>query len=136
MRALLPLLLAVPLVAGCGAGVRRVTAGADGFVAAPPTIAERGTETVAGTVDLKMGEDWFAPTVIRAPAGSTLTIRLANVGALVHAFDVAAPGQHVDVTLGPGRRTTVRVHVPAVGRLLFFCKFHWSRGMAGYVEPS
>jgi plastocyanin len=136
MRKSLPLLALLPLLAGCGGGPGATDA-SDGYVAAPPAIEQRGVETVTGhELVMQMGEDWFRPTVVRAPAGEELTIRVENLGNLRHAFDVSAPGQTVDVSIPSGATATVRVRVPQSGRLLFFCKYHWTRGMAGYIEPS
>lgn len=136
MRLALPLLLAVLPLAGCGGGGSRASYGSEGYVAAPPSIEQRGTRTLAGSSTVvELGEDFFRPTVIRAPAGTRLTLRLRNVGSLRHAFDVSGDGQKVDISVPSGGSATVHVRVPAVGRLLFFCKYHWSRGMAGWIEP-
>jgi uncharacterized cupredoxin-like copper-binding protein len=130
------LLLVAAAAGGCG-GASRVAGGSEGFVAAPPSISQRGTETVrSGRLVMEMGEDYFRPTVVRAPGGSRLTLVIENVGDLPHAFGVDGDGQKLDVTVQSGRSATVHVRVPRAGRLLFFCKYHWSRGMAGYLEAS
>src|SRR5205823_3492561 len=130
----LPLLFVLPL-AGCGGG-KGAAGGPAGMVAAPPSIADHGAAAATGgRIAVRMGDDYFRPSVVRAPAGSRVAIALENVGEVAHAFDVAGDGQKVDVIVKPGGRGTVRVRVPRTGRLLFFCKLHWSRGMAGYLEP-
>ena len=137
MRRAIPLvLLAVLPLAGCGGGAS-VSGGARGMVAGPEAVSVHGSvDAGAGPVVVRLGEDYFRPTVIRGQAGAELTLVLENVGRVAHAFDVAGDGQKVDVVVQPGQRATVHVRVPSVGRLLFFCKFHWSRGMAGYLQPS
>lgn len=134
MRRALPLLLVLPLAACGGTSASR---GPAGMVAAPPSIAGHGTAAAsAGRIDVRMGDDYFRPSTVRAPAGSQVAIALENVGEVAHAFNVAGDGQTVDVIVQPGDRATVRVRIPRTGRLLFFCKLHWSRGMAGYLEPT
>jgi plastocyanin len=130
------LLAAVLPLAGCGGGAS-VSAGPLGMVAAPSSLADHGTaDARGGRITVRMYEDYFRPTTIRAPAGSTVALRLENVGVVAHAFDVAGDRQKLDVIVQPGGRATVRVKIPTVGKLLFFCKLHWSRGMAGYLEPN
>lgn len=129
-------LVCLPL-AGCGGSTSEFTAGPVGMVGAPSSIADHGAaDARSGRLVVRMGEDYFRPTIIRAPAGSRLTLTVENVGEVAHSFDVATSTQKVDVIVQPGDRTTVHVRVPELGRLLFFCKFHWTRGMAGYIEPS
>jgi uncharacterized cupredoxin-like copper-binding protein len=134
MRRRIPLLLVVLPLAACGGG--RVSAGSLGMVAPPPSIEDRGTaELRGGRAAVRMGDDYFRPTVIRGAAGARVAIALVNVGEVAHAFAVSGDGQKVDVVVAPGARATVHVRIPRAGRLLFFCKLHWSRGMAGYLEP-
>ena len=136
MRQVITLCLAVLPLAACGGG-GRYDAGPLGMVAAPPEFAAHGTASArGGQAVVRMSEDYFEPTVIRAAPGSRLTLLLENVGQVTHSFDVVTESQKVDVVVQPGRRATVHVRVPRFGRLLFFCKLHWARGMAGYVEPS
>jgi uncharacterized cupredoxin-like copper-binding protein len=135
MRRAIPLLLAVLPLAACGGG-GRVSAGSLGMVAPPPSIEDRGTAEVrGGRAVVRMGDDYFRPTVIRGAAGARVAVVLVNVGRVAHAFAVSGDGQKVDVVVASGARATVRVRIPRAGRLLFFCKLHWSRGMAGYLEP-
>jgi uncharacterized cupredoxin-like copper-binding protein len=135
MRRAVPLLLAVLPLAACGGG--RVSAGSVGMVAPPPSIDDRGTADVRGGRTLvRMGDDYFRPTVIRGAAGARVALLLVNVSRVAHAFGVSGDGEKVDVVVASGARATVHVRIPRAGRLLFFCKLHWSRGMAGYLEPA
>lgn len=134
MRRAIPLLLLVLPLAGCGSGAS-YSSGSLGLVAAPSSIGGGGTvQAGSGQVVVRMSEDYFRPNVIVGDPGATVAIRVDNVGKVAHAFDVSGEGQKVDVTVQPGRSATVHVQVPRVGRLLFFCKYHWSRGMAGYLQ--
>lgn len=136
MRRALVLVLAVLPLAACGGNGSDTSNGPLGMVAAPASIHDTASaEASSGRVVVKMGEDWFRPSVIRAAPGARLTLMLENVGVVAHAFDIAGDGQKVDVIVAPGKRAAVQVRVPTVGKLLFFCKFHWSRGMAGYLQP-
>lgn len=135
MRAGLPFLLAAGTLSACGGG--DASAPARGLVEAPRTIADHGAGEVQGRrLVVRLGDDYFAPTVVRGQRGATVTLVLENVGRVAHAFDVAAAGQKVDVIVQPGERRSVEVTLPRTGRVLFFCKFHWSRGMAGFLEPA
>jgi plastocyanin len=136
MRRVFPLVLVILPLAACGGGTT-VSAGPVGMVAPPSSMAATGAaDASGGRIVVRMGDDFFRPNVVRAPAGSRVALALENVGQVAHAFDVSADAQKVDVIVQPGGRTTVHVRVPRMGRLLFFCKLHWSRGMAGYVEAA
>jgi plastocyanin len=136
MRRVFPLVLVLVPLAACGGGTT-ASGGPVGMVAPPSSMAADGVaDARGGRVVVRMGDDFFRPSVVRAAAGSAVTLALRNVGQVAHAFDVSSDAQKVDVIVRPGGRTTVRVRVPRTGRLLFFCKLHWSRGMAGYLEPA
>jgi plastocyanin len=93
---------------------------------------DRGTVTASGTVTVTMGEFFFEPTIIDAPAGTSLEITLVNGGDNVHDFESG----EVDVTLAQGNRTKVTIHVPDAGAVVFECKFHLPRAMRGEVRAA
>jgi plastocyanin len=85
-----------------------------------------------GTVEIRMVEFAFDPTVVFASAGSELQVELVNAGDNVHGFEVAAVG--IDTTLAEGDRQTVTLAVPELGAVVFECKFHLPRAMRGEVR--
>lgn len=91
---------------------------------------DRGeAEATGGAVTIRMAEFSFEPTVIRAPAGSVVQVRLVNAGENVHGFEIA--GQGIDRTLAERTEESVSVNVPQTGAVTFSCKFHLPRAMRG-----
>lgn len=90
-----------------------------------------GRDRVAdgGTIEMEMDEDYFGPTVLRGPAGATVTIELENEGVRQHNFSVR--GQGIDLTCGVRARDEVEVVFPRSGLLAFTCKFGDRSGMRG-----
>jgi plastocyanin len=89
-------------------------------------------EAELGTVQIRMVEFAFEPTVVTAPAGSELEVELVNAGDNVHGFEASAQG--IDTTLAEGDRQTVSIAVPENGAVVFECKFHLPRAMRGEVR--
>jgi plastocyanin len=81
------------------------------------------------TIEMEMDEDYFAPTVLKGPAGATVTIELENDGVRQHNFTV--PGQGIDLDCGVRARHEVEVVFPRSGVLMFTCKFGDTSGMLG-----
>src|SRR4051794_20779029 len=114
--------------AGSGAGVSD---------AAPPValngkVTNHGNgEVKDGAVDMEVDDFYFAPTFVKAPAGSTVKVELESEGSSTHTFTI--DGTPVDVTLKKGDKKTVDVAVPASGALNFYCRFHRSSGMQGAI---
>ena len=93
-------------------------------------VNDRGRGTVAGgTVAIEVGDSYFSPTVIDGPAGTSVTVTLANVGATSHTFTI--PDEDVDLVLPAGGSATVEVPLPSSGTLEFRCRFHGFAGMRG-----
>ncbi|MEX2457753.1 MAG: cupredoxin domain-containing protein [Actinomycetota bacterium] len=91
---------------------------------------DRGeAEAAGGAVTIRMAEFSFQPTVIRAPAGSVVQVRLVNAGDNVHNFEIAEQG--IDRTLAERTEESVSVTVPRAGAVTFSCKFHLPRAMRG-----
>lgn len=94
---------------------------------------DRGAATASdGAVEITMGEFFFEPTVVSARGGSTLEVRLVNLGQNVHNFEVRAGD--VDVTIAENGTGLVSVRVPETGAVTFECKFHLPRAMRGEVR--
>ena len=94
----------------------------------------RGRQTVSGTtVAITIKDNYFQPNLLTATAGATITFDLSNTGVGLHNFSVTA--QSIDKDVTPGSNTTVKVTVPASGRLVFFCKYHRAEsGMIGALD--
>lgn len=81
------------------------------------------------TIEMEMDEDYFGPSVLKGPAGATVTIELENEGVRQHNFSVR--GQGIDLTCGVRARDEVEVVFPRSGLLAFTCKFGDRSGMRG-----
>jgi plastocyanin len=82
-----------------------------------------------GTIEMEMDEDYFEPTVLRGPAGATVTIELHNEGLRPHNFSV--PRQGIDLNCGVRAHGKVVVVFPRSGLLMFTCKYTATSGMRG-----
>jgi plastocyanin len=81
------------------------------------------------TIEMEMDENYFGPTLLRGPAGATVTIELENDGVRAHNFSV--PGQTIDVNCGVRAAGEVEVRFPRSGVLAFVCKYGLTSGMRG-----
>jgi plastocyanin len=128
-------------VAGCGdsgGGSSSGTGTATGDSAKPPVTLNGSTNQHASTdvsgkganaeVELEADDFYFSPTFVKAAAGQAVKVNIANQGKATHTFTVAGS---VDEQLAPGAKKTVTVTAPANGVLVYFCRFHQSRGMQG-----
>jgi plastocyanin len=98
-------------------------------------VNNHGTKTVSGgTLEVEADDYYFEPTIIKAKAGTKLTLEIKNEGKAVHTF--TSPKLNVDKQLSPGQSATVTVTVPASGSAQFHCTFHESMGMQGAVEAT
>ena len=82
-----------------------------------------------GTIEMEMDDDYFAPTVLKGPAGATVTIELENEGTRQH--NLRVPGQGVDLDCGVRAEGEVMVVFPLSGVLVFACKYTGRSGMRG-----
>ena len=85
--------------------------------------------TDGGTIELEMDDDYFAPTVLRGPAGAAVTVELENEGTRQH--NLRVPGQGIDVNCGVRARGEEEVVFPRSGVLVFTCKYTGTSGMRG-----
>jgi plastocyanin len=81
------------------------------------------------TIEMEMDDDYFEPTVLKGPAGATVTIELQNEGFHPHNFSV--PGQRIDLNCGVRAHGEVELAFPRSGVLLFTCKYTATSGMRG-----
>jgi plastocyanin len=82
-----------------------------------------------GTIEMEMDDAYFAPTILKGPAGATVTIELENEGVRQHNFSV--PSQGIDLNCGVRARGEVKVVFPRSGVLMFTCKYTGTSGMRG-----
>ena len=82
-----------------------------------------------GTIEMEMDEAYFEPTILKGPAGATVTIELENEGIRQHNFSV--PSQGIDLNCGVRARGEVEVVFPRPGVLAFTCKYTGTSGMRG-----
>jgi plastocyanin len=88
-----------------------------------------GRAVDGGTIEMEMDDDYFEPTVLKGPAGATVTIELRNEGLHPHNFSV--PGQRIDLNCGVRAHGEVEVGFPRSGVLIFTCKYTATSGMRG-----
>jgi plastocyanin len=120
-------------VVGCGDDGDSET---DTAASAPPVslagqVTDHGTTDLgdATELDLELDDQYFAPTFIEAPAGTSVKVTLENEGDLPHTFTIDDAG--IDQELQGGATATVDVTMPDSGSLAFYCRFHVSAGMQG-----
>jgi plastocyanin len=97
---------------------------------------DHGTKDVSGesSVELEQDNFYFEPTIMKGSPGQELTIELSNEGSALHNFSI--PDQSIDQDVQPDTKGEVTVTLPDSGTLVFFCKYHQSRGMVGALEVS
>jgi plastocyanin len=97
-------------------------------------VLNRGTIDVGGQTieDVHTRDFSFDPTILSGSGGQTLTISLDNSTSSLHNFSL--PQEQLDQDVPPGQSVKVTVTLPANGALVFFCKYHRSRGMLGALE--
>jgi plastocyanin len=88
-----------------------------------------GRAVDGGTIEMEMDEDYFGPTILKAPAGATVTIEIENEGSRPH--NLSVPGQNIDLNCGVRARGEVTVVFPRSGVLLFTCRYGATSGMRG-----
>jgi plastocyanin len=97
---------------------------------------DHGTKDVSGesSVELEQDNFYFEPTILKGSPGQELTIELSNEGSALHNFSI--PDQSIDQDVQPDTKGEATVTLPDSGTLVFFCKYHQSRGMVGALEVS
>jgi plastocyanin len=119
---------------GGGGGTSEESPSGETIAIAGKDASDHGTKDVSGSDEVKMEMDdfYFAPTVLRGDAGSSVTLELDNEGNADHNFSVTEQG--IDQDVAAGEDAKVKVRFPETGTLLFLCKFHTSQGMNGGLE--
>lgn len=122
-------------VALTGCGDETLTPkGQDGGDTAPVVLQgavnDKGKgDVTSGTLDVQLGDSFFAPTYLKGKPGAKVTLNLKNAGAMAHTFTTDQP--KVDVTVDAGGTGTAGLTLPSSGALAFYCKFHKGQGMQG-----
>ena len=103
----------------------------DTVVLGPVTANDRGIEDVAGMQEaaVEAGDFYFEPTVLTGERGAGLRLEVTSTSAARHTVTSAELG--VDRDVPPGGTVTLQVTFPEEGILVFFCRYHQDRGMAG-----
>lgn len=132
MRPVLASCLALVLVAGCSGDEEEGppaqpanTVVLDGQVA-----NDHGSATVSASgepVTVEAGDFFFEPTVLTGPAGEPVTLEVVSDSRNLHNVTAA----EVDQDLATGGTAEVELGFPDSGTLVFVCKYHQDRGMAG-----
>lgn len=135
VMSMLAVVLALGLVAtGCsssGGGAGTITL--DGQKA-----SDHGSQVVSGasSAALELNNDkndyFFSPTILKGTAGEKITLDLSNVSTALHNFSI--PDQNIDQDVQPSGKAQVTVTFPSSGTLVFFCKYHQTRGMVGALQ--
>jgi plastocyanin len=132
MRPALASCLALVLVAACSGDNE------EGQPAQPPNTVvldgrvanDHGSATVTASgerVIMEAGDFYFEPTVLTGAAGEAVTLEVASASQNVHSLTV----DEVDQDVAAGETVEVQLSFPESGTLVFVCKYHQDRGMAG-----
>jgi hypothetical protein len=92
-----------------------------------------------GEPTLVMGDFYFEPTVLIGPPGgprdvaavegTQVFVTVRSAGRTQHSLTI--PDQELDLEVAPGEEMRVVVTFPDSGTVVFTCKYHRDRGMAG-----
>ena len=99
------------------------------------TVTDKGHVDDTGkganfALDIEAGDNYFAPTFVKASPGATVNVTVKNTGASPHTFTI--DGTAVNIVLNtPGQSGTATVTLPASGSLTFSCTYHKALGMQG-----
>jgi Cupredoxin-like domain len=147
MRSSIAACLTFILVAGCsgdedGQPVQPAnTVVLDGRVA-----NDRGSRTLepGESPTVAAGDFYFEPTVmigppggpidIAAPRGTQVEVMVASEGQADH--NISIEEQDIDVDIASGETARLVVTFPDSGTLVFVCRYHHDRGMAGALVAS
>jgi plastocyanin len=91
---------------------------------------DHGSEAVSASgerVTFEAGDFYFEPTVLTGPAGEAVLLQVVSAGQSVHNLTAG----EVDQDVAPGESVDVELRFPDSGTLVFVCKYHRERGMAG-----
>jgi plastocyanin len=136
--AVLPVLVAILAVAGCGGDDNKSSSNATTTGTTPTTSqsgSDHGTKSfTGGSGEVELDDFYFQPTTIQGKPGQSVTLELKNEGKTEHNFSISA--QHIDKDIEAGESDTVKVKVPKSGTVQFFCSYHKSQGMVGKLSTT
>jgi hypothetical protein len=93
-----------------------------------------GAAAASGSQILIEASDFFfSPTCVTGLHSRTITLRVHNMGVVLH--NVSIPALHIDQDMSPGQTITVVVKMGSTP-LVFFCKYHRASGMLGALIPA
>jgi plastocyanin len=86
-----------------------------------------GSEASVGLRDFN-----YSPKLVQMPSRSSVVLVLSDQSLHAHTFTSDALG--VDITLQPGSERRVTIPGRTTGRFWFYCRYHQSIGMKGWVQ--
>jgi hypothetical protein len=102
---------------------------------------DRGSVTIGPEQEPQVtaGDFYFEPTVVIGPPGGPedlaavdgIQVYLVVTSASRDSHNVSIPDQEIDVDVPPGGDVRIIVTFPDSGTLVYACKYHRGRGMAG-----
>lgn len=97
---------------------------------------DHGTEDVSGSdsAEFEMDDYYFEPTVVQGEPGQKVTLEAFNEGDEEH--NLTIEDQDIDEDLESDEETEIEVTIPESGTVVFFCKYHESRGMRGALQAT
>jgi plastocyanin len=98
------------------------------------TANDHGEKSIGTETEVEVDDFYFSPTTIKAKAGTTVKLELANESSTLHNFSL--DDQSIDTDVAAGAKVDVMVTVPASGSVEFYCKYHKSQGMVGQVSAA
>jgi plastocyanin len=132
MRTALAACLALILATGCSGDDEegRPVQPANTVVLNGRVANDHGSDAVSASgerVTIEAGDFYFEPTVLTGPAGEAVVLEVVSGGQSVHNLTV----DEVDQDMAAGESVDVELTFPDSGTLVFVCKYHQDRGMAG-----
>lgn len=132
MRSALAACLALILATGCSGDDEegRPTQPANTVVLNGQVANDHGSDAVSASgerVIIEAGDFYFEPTVLTGPAGEAVFLQVVSGGQSVHNLTAG----EVDQDVAAGESVDVELSFPDSGTLVFVCKYHRDRGMAG-----
>jgi plastocyanin len=91
---------------------------------------DHGSDSVNASgerVTVEAGDFYFQPTVLTGPAGEAVSLQVVSGSQSVHNLTAG----EVDQDVAAGESVDVELSFPDSGTLVFVCKYHRDRGMAG-----
>jgi plastocyanin len=93
-----------------------------------------GAAAASGSqISMEASDFFFSPTCVTGLHSGTITLRVHNMGVVLHNVSILA--LHIDQDMSPGQTITVVVKMGSIP-LVFFCKYHRASGMLGALIPA